>query len=114
MAEFWRALRTLKALQAEAGASLEQPAGAALAPEARRNGAITRRRRPDETVAEPMPAKERERLPRGPAWAAAVKPERARLVFDPWQMKGDGPWTVPDAKAPPAAGQTGQPARSTP
>jgi hypothetical protein len=48
MAEFWRALKTLKALQAEAGASLEQPAGAALALEARRSGAITRRRRPNE------------------------------------------------------------------
>jgi hypothetical protein len=30
MAEFWPALRTLKARQAEAGASLEQPAGTAL------------------------------------------------------------------------------------
>jgi hypothetical protein len=52
MAEFWRALRTLKALQAEqvaeAGPSLEQPAGTALGLEARPSGGITPRRRPNE------------------------------------------------------------------
>jgi hypothetical protein len=48
MAEFWRALRTLKALQAEAGVSLEQTAGAALALETRGSRAVARRPRPNQ------------------------------------------------------------------
>jgi hypothetical protein len=53
MAEFWRALKTLKALQAAQAADADtaqaaHPAGAGLALEARRSGAITRRRGPNE------------------------------------------------------------------
>jgi hypothetical protein len=81
MAEFWRALRTLKALQAEARASLEQPAGTAVALQARRSGAVTRRRRPNE----PGP---REISRDMTGWRAASEPELPRTLHEP-----SAPWT---------------------
>jgi hypothetical protein len=80
MAEFWRALRTLKALQAEAGASLEQPAGTALGLKARPSGAITRRRRPNEPGRRDTPCETT-------GWRT-TEPELPRTLHEP-----SIPWT---------------------
>jgi hypothetical protein len=102
MAEFWRALRTLKALQAEAGASPEQPAGTALVLEARRSGAITRRCRPNEPGPRGTPCETT-------GWGT-TEPELPHTLHEPparWTPNEPEPRCTP--REPTAAGQPNEP-----
>jgi hypothetical protein len=89
LAELWRALRTLKALQAEARASAaaEAPAPARtvqpVKPERRKNPCDSERaRNPAERNAEPCPDPARLPLPPSGAYAAPIEPETRRQLAE--------------------------------
>jgi hypothetical protein len=90
LAELWRALRTLKALQAERAAEIGEPAPAVTArpdePERRKNPCESgRARNPAERNAEPSPDPARLPfpLPAPAGRAAPIEPERRRNLGEP-------------------------------